>query len=234
MIRCVIVDDEPWALELLKSYISGVTNLELSFATQNPVEALDYMNNHSVDLLFLDIQMPEMTGLQLMSLANKNLPIIITSAYSEYALEGYSFNVVDYLLKPIELSRFMKAVQKVQDLIGLYSKHDPLPAKEKTNPFFFIKTDGRLCKILIQDVNYLESKRDYVQIHLQEESLLTLDSLNNFELQLAEHGFIRIHKSYLISIQKIDFVEGNRVKIGDDYLPIGETYKKKFLQFISS
>ncbi len=234
MIRCVIVDDEPWALELLKSYISGVNNLQLSLATQNPIEALDYMNHHPVDLLFLDIQMPEMTGLQLMSLTNKNLPIIVTSAYSEYALEGYSFNVVDYLLKPIELSRFMKAVQKVQDLIGLYSKHDPLPAKEKMNPFFFIKTDGRLCKIRIQDVNYLESKRDYVKIHLQDETLLTLDSLNNFELQLAEHGFIRIHKSYLISIQKIDFVEGSRVKIGEDYLPIGETYKKKFLQFISS
>lgn len=234
MIRCVIVDDEPWALELLKSYISGVTNLELSFATQNPIEALDYINNHSVDLLFLDIQMPEMTGLQLMSLANKNLPIIITSAYSEYALEGYSFNVVDYLLKPIELSRFMKAVQKLQEVIGLYSKHNPLPVKEKTNPFIFIKTDGRLCKILIQDVNYLESKRDYVLLHLQKETLLTLDSLNNFELQLKEYGFIRIHKSYLISIQKIDFVEGNRVKVGEEYLPVGETYKKKFLQFISS
>jgi len=233
MIRCVIVDDEPWALELLKSYISGVTNLELSFATQNPVEALDYMHNHPVDLLFLDIQMPEMTGLQLMSLTNKNLPIIVTSAYSEYALEGYSFSVVDYLLKPIELSRFMKAVQKVQDLIGVYSKNDSLFVKEKINPFIFIKTDGRLCKILIQDVNYLEAKKDYVQIHLQGETLLTLDSLNNFELQLGEYGFIRIHKSYLISIQKIDFVEGNRVKIGDTYLPIGETYKKKFLQFIS-
>lgn len=131
MIRCVIVDDEPWALELLKSYISGVTNLELSFATQNPVEALDYMHNHPVDLLFLDIEMPEMTGLQLMSLTNKNLPIIVTSAYSEYALEGYSFSVVDYLLKPIELSRFMKAVQKVQDLIGVYSKNDSLFVKKR-------------------------------------------------------------------------------------------------------
>lgn len=233
MIRCVVVDDEPWALELLKSYVSKVHYFELLLATSSPIEALQCINSNTADLLFLDIQMPEMTGLQLMPLANKRIPIIITSAYSEFALQGYHFNVIDYLLKPIELPRFLLAAQKAQELISLYQSRDLLTRKEIVMPFLFIKTDGKLCKINIEDILFVEAKRDYILLHLLKENLLTLDSLNNMELQLAEYGFIRIHKSYLIPINKINFVEGNRVLINNTYLPIGETYKKKFIQIIS-
>ncbi len=230
--RCVIVDDEPWALELLKSYIASQKRLELVFSSQSSIEALNYINKEPVDLLFLDIQMPEMTGLQLMSLADRKIPIIITSAYSEYALEGYSFHVIDYLLKPIELTRFIKAIQKAESLLKLYPKEDNT-SKITAKPFLFIKTDGRLCKVLIEDILYLEAKRDYVLIQLANESLLTLDSLNNLELELTAYNFFRVHKSYLISLQKINFIEGNRVLIEEKYIPIGDTYKKKFLQHVS-
>lgn len=234
MIRCAIIDDESWSLDLLKSYIAKVSYFELAFATSNPLEALNLLAQQQVDLLFLDIQMPEMTGFQLIPLLNIKIPIIITSAYPEYAIDGYNFHVIDYLLKPIELDRFLKAVTKFNDLFS-FEKKAPQKNGNRSglNPFIFIKTDGRLCKINVADILYVEAKRDYISIHTVSENLISLDSLNNLENLLANNGFIRIHKSYLIAINKINFVEGNRVYIKDKSLPIGDTFKKMFIRTIS-
>jgi DNA-binding LytR/AlgR family response regulator len=228
MIRCMIIDDEPWAIDLLKSYIAEVPFLELLYASENPVEALNHLRKETVDLIFLDIQMPRMTGIRFMEVLEQKSRVIVTTAYSEYALLGYEHNIVDYLLKPIEFSRFYKAVQKVYELPAPALNVPPVPARA----YLFIKTDGKLVKVAFTEILFVEALKDYISVCTTKGKLISLDSLINMEKLLPAHLFIRVHKSFIVSLEKIETVERNRIFIGEHVLPIGDLYKEKFMQMI--
>ena len=226
MIKCIIVDDEPLAVELLESCVRSVDTLELMGSFNNPVHAINFTIKEKPDLIFLDIRMPEMTGVQVMEVIGSLSKIVVTSAYPDYALVGYEHSVVDYLMKPIDYDRFLKAVQKARDFL-LLPAYSTVPRK-----YFFIKTDGKLVRIDFDDILYIEGLRDYVAVHTVSEKLISLDTLLNMESQLPAGQFARIHKSYLVSLEKIDTIEGSRVFVGNTILPVGSLYREKFLKLI--
>ncbi|HAO46150.1 MAG TPA: LytTR family DNA-binding domain-containing protein [Ferruginibacter sp.] len=228
MYRCMVIDDEPLALNVLADYIRQTDGLELVDITTSPIKGLQRIQNNEVDLVFLDIQMPELTGIQVMKIIDQRCKVILTTAYPEFALEGYEYNVVDYLLKPVSFERFTKAVQKLPAVVNTG------PVKTMPQDYFFVKSEYKLLRIDISQVLYFEALRDYVAIHTADgNKVLTLQSLSSFEKELPAHLFSRIHKSYLISLSKISFIEKNRVVINNRFLPIGETYKTTFLQKIN-
>lgn len=236
-IRCAILDDEPMAVALLSKYVERISSFELVKATTNPFEILDLIVQTTIDIVFIDIQMPELTGLQMMEMLGNKTKFVITSAYSEYALKGYEHNVVDYLLKPISFDRFYKCIQKIESL----SQEKPAPAaeilaktEEKQEEFLFIKTDGKLVKINMNDLLLVEGLKDYLYLHLKNEKLIVLDTLKEFEAKLPALSFMRVHKSYIIRLDQIETIERNRVFIQNKIVPIGETYKTKFQDWVKS
>lgn len=236
-IRCAILDDEPMAVALLSKYVEKISSFDLVKATTNPFEILELIAQTTIDVLFIDIQMPELTGLQMMEMLGNKTKFVITSAYSEYALKGYEHNVVDYLLKPISFDRFYKCIQKIESL----SQEKQAPAvetlvktEEKQDEFLFIKTDGKLVKINLNDLLLVEGLKDYLYLHLKNEKLIVLDTLKEFEAKLPAPFFMRVHKSYIIRLDQIETIERNRVFIQNKIVPIGETYKIKFQDWVKS
>lgn len=236
-IRCAILDDEPMAVALLSKYVEKISSFELVKATTNPFEILELIAKTNIDVLFIDIQMPELTGIQMMEMLGNKTKFVITSAYSEYALKGYEHNVVDYLLKPISFDRFYKCIQKIESL----SQEKPAPTvevvtktEEKPDEFLFIKTDGKLVKINLNDLLFVEGLKDYLYLHLKNEKLIVLDTLKEFEAKLPASDFMRVHKSYIIRLDQIETIERNRVFIQKNVVPIGETYKIKFQDWVKS
>ncbi|MBO9659459.1 MAG: response regulator transcription factor [Chitinophagaceae bacterium] len=222
--KCLIIDDEPLAVKLLKDYASKVPDLEVVMAGSDVFEGLKLAQAGEADLIFLDIQMPELTGIQFMKVLNGKCKVILTTAYEEYALQAFDHDVVDYLLKPFSLDRFMTAVQRARDRLQTVK-----PAAESVKAdYIFVKSEYRVVKIELKDILYLESLRDYVAIHTASGKILTLQSLRSFEETLDPGKFMRIHKSYIISVEKIGAVERKRVVIGESYLPVGETYLDTF------
>lgn len=231
MLNCIVIDDEPLAIRLLSDYIEKTDGLALLKAFSNPIEALQYADENRPDLIFLDIQMPELTGIQFMKIANGKYPIILTTAYDSYALDSYEFDVIDYLLKPISLDRFMiaanKAKERLQTQVSAATHtvgHSPAAAPG----YIFIKSDYKTLKINLADILYLEGLGDYVCIHLPGKKILTLEKMKHLATTLPNNNFIRVHKSYLVAIDKIDFIERNRIVINEQRLPIGATYKEEF------
>lgn len=215
-IRCAILDDEPMAVALLSKYVEKISSFELVKATTNPFEILELIAQTTIDVLFIDIQMPELTGIQMMEMLGNKTKFVITSAYSEYALKGYEHNVVDYLLKPISFDRFYKCIQKIESL----AQEKPAPTveivpktEEKPDEFLFIKTDGKLVKINLNDLLLVEGLKDYLYLHLKNEKLIVLDTLKDFEAKLPASDFMRVHKSYIIRLDQIETIERNRVFI---------------------
>ncbi|WP_308132112.1 LytTR family DNA-binding domain-containing protein [uncultured Flavobacterium sp.] len=236
-IRCAILDDEPMAVALLSKYVEKISSFELVKATTNPFEILELIAQTTIDVLFIDIQMPELTGIQMMEMLGNKTKFVITSAYSEYALKGYEHNVVDYLLKPISFDRFYKCIQKIESL----AQEKPAPTveiaaktEEKPDEFLFIKTDGKLVKINLNDLLLVEGLKDYLHLHLKNEKLIVLDTLKEFEAKLPASDFMRVHKSYIIRLDQIETIERNRVFIQKNIVPIGETYKIKFQDWVKS
>lgn len=224
MLRCVIVDDEPLAIQLLSDYVRKTPDLELAEAFSNPIEALQYLQGQTDLLLFLDVQMPELTGIQVMKILNQRLPVILTTAYEQYALQGYEHNVVDYLMKPISYDRFYQAVQKVET-----SERSPASAVQEAEvnaSYLFVKTEYRLQRVDYADIAYLEGQGDYVAIHTSAGRIMTLENMKHFEEVLPTALFVRTHRSYIVSVPKIDYIERNRVVIGKERLPISEGYRK--------
>jgi len=230
MIKCLIIDDEPLAVKLLKDYAAKIPDLEIVMAGSDAFAGLQLAQNGEADLIFLDIQMPELTGIQFMKVLKGKCKVILTTAYEEYALQAFDHDVVDYLLKPFSLERFMTAVQKARERIG-QSK----PATEAAKPdYIFVKSEYRIIKIELKDILYFESLRDYVAIHtMAAGKILTLQSLRSFEEALDGKDFLRIHKSYIIAIDKISTIERKRVVIQGNYLPVGETYLDNFWKRLS-
>lgn len=223
MLRCIAIDDEPLALELLVDNISKVPNLDLIGAFNSPLDAMKLMQEQKVDLVFLDIQMPGLTGLQFIkSIAQKPMFILIT-AYEKYALEGYNLDVVDYLLKPVALDRFIKACNKAAELFQLKTRQPANPAS-----YFFINVDYSLLKIVYADILWVEGLKDYIKIHLKqsEKPVVARMSIKAMEEQLPPGEFVRVQKSYIVSVAHITSIKKNSVFIGGHEIPVGDNFKE--------
>ncbi|MBL0279867.1 MAG: response regulator transcription factor [Bacteroidetes bacterium] len=219
MLKCCILDDEPLAIKLLSGYVAKTPVLELTLATTDPFKALATVQSGEVDLILLDIQMPELTGIQFMKIIDNKCGVILTTAYKDYALQGFEFDVIDYLLKPISFEKFHAAIQKATQRLNTQ-----LPPKEY-NHYLFVKSEHRLIKVNFDEIFYFESFRDYITIHTTSDKIMTLQSLRSFEETLPSDKFLRIHKSHLIAIDKISAIENNRILINNTFLPIGEVYR---------
>lgn len=220
-IKCIVVDDEPLAVSLLGSYVEKIPFFELVFSTENPIEALEYIRKNEADLIFLDIQMSELSGINFMKIVGDKLKYILTTAYSEYALEGYEHNVIDYLLKPISFDRFQKSALKAQERF---------PNETSQNSYFFIKSSGQQHKINFDEILYVESIKDYVSIKTDNQEYIVLDTLKSLENQLPEN-FARVHKSFILNLDKIEKIDVRNVFLNSGKeIPIGETYKSEFFQ----
>ncbi len=224
---CVLIEDEPLALEKTKDFINKVPFLNLSATFDNALTGLTYLNNNKVDLLFLDINMDELSGIELLESSKITSQVILTTAYQEYALKGYELQVTDYLLKPFTFNRFLQAVNKAQENLSRY-------AADKRVDFIFIKTENRLEKIMINDILYIEGMRDYLRIHCSTKKIMTLQSFSELEQLIPAHLVCRVHKSYMVAIHKIETIERSRIKISDQLIPLSDTYKEAFLQLINS
>lgn len=225
-IKCIILDDEPLAVELLKNYAEKLLQLEVVLATTEVFEVIEFLQKNAVDLIFVDIQMPELSGIQVMQMFNKDNYFIVTTAYANYALESYDYRVVDYLLKPITFDKFHKAVSKFTDFVTLEAK--------ETNNHLFVKVDGKQVKINPEDIFFIEGLSDYIRIHLQKERLVVLDNLKDFINKLPSKEFMRIHKSYIIQLDKIKSIDGNLIYHALGSTPIGETYKSEIKRWIEN
>lgn len=235
IISCLIVEDEPLARNLLTDYVRKVPYLHLIEACASPLAALEILREQPIDLLFLDIQMPEITGISLLKILPKKPLVILTTAYSEYALESYELDVLDYLLKPISLDRFLKAVAKASERLTISPAPPPViekPTTETVQPFVFVKDGTKLVKIRWSDILYVEGLKDYVAIHTRQQRIVSLQRLKSLESQLPADQFIRIHHSYIVALEGIDVVHKDKVQVGNLFLPISDTYRKPFKDFI--
>src|SRR5579871_1228366 len=223
MITCIAVDDEPLALDILKKYIDKIYFLELKGTFTDPFEAKKVLDENAVDLIFLDIQMPDINGIEFSKIINKkNTAVVFTTAFSEYAVEGFNVDAIDYLLKPIEYDRFLKAVYKAKEYI------DYLSNQELQEGYIFVKSDYQMVKINIKDILYIEGLDDYIKIYLPQKSVLTLMTLKTIAQKLPAKEFIRAHRSYIVPISKIEHISKSKIKIADKEIPIGVSYSESF------
>nr|WP_321450270.1 LytTR family DNA-binding domain-containing protein [uncultured Carboxylicivirga sp.] len=227
-IKCLIVDDEELAIDVLEEYVNRIDYLELAGSCRNAVEAMAFLNNNKVDLIFLDIQMPGLTGLQLLKNISDRPEVIMTTAYTEYALEGFDLQVLDYLIKPIPFDRFIKAVNR---FLKLHQSNISLPEIKQSNSyndaFIFVKSDKMMVKILLSEITYVESLRNYVAIYQTSGKMIkTMNTISNIEEKLPETHFLRVHRSFIIAIDKIDSFTSGSFKINTEIIPIGRQYKE--------
>jgi len=227
MLNCLIIDDELLAIDIIAEYIQKVAYLKLAGSFTNPVEALTYLQKEKVDLIFLDIQMPQLTGLQFIKLLQNKTQVIIISAYNEYALDGYEHDITDYFLKPVSFERFYKGVQKAHAISQSQLVKNEVPE------FVFVKTDSKMVKVNIADILFIEGLKNYISIYTNDKKrIVTLQNMKTFEDILPTNRFMRVHKSYIIHFNMIDAVERQRIFIGDKVIPIGETYAAPFFDVI--
>jgi DNA-binding LytR/AlgR family response regulator len=236
--NCLIVDDEPLARNLLSDYVRKVPQLNLVDTLSSSLQVMDALRNNEIDVMFLDVQMPDLTGISLLKALQKKPLIVLTTAYSEYALEGYELDVADYLLKPITFERFLKAVEKVTQRLSERSPAAPVvtpvhkPGNEPAQPFVFVKDGTKLIKLRIDDILYVEGLKDYVTIHTKAQKIVSLQRLKALEEELPADKFIRVHNSFIVAFNAIDIIHKNDIQVGTAMIPIGETYKKSFRDFI--
>ena len=235
-ISCIAVDDEPPALAKIVDYIEQVPFLELKAQFDDGMEVLSYLQNEQVDLLFLDIQMPQLLGTQLVQILENKPQVIFTTAHSEYAVEGYEMDITDYLLKPIAFGRFLKAAQKALARKNEAEKKKTLQsegARSSLDPeFLFVKTEFKWLQIPLDSILYIEGMKDYLAIYTEDDRVLTLMSFNELMSKLPSDKFYRIHKSYVVALKKIKEIEKSRVHIQDKPIPIGDTHKQSFLALL--
>jgi two-component system LytT family response regulator len=238
-IRAIAVDDEPLALEVIQRFAGKIPSLDLVAVFGNPIEAVQYLQTESVDLIFLDIQMPDITGLQFLQSLSDSPMIIFTTAYSQYAVDSYELNAVDYLLKPIPFDRFLKSVNKaimqMKAQEALEHKIDAPAEVESTHgdmDYLFIKSDTRFFKVNHYDILYIEGMRDYIAVHTPKQKILTLMSMTKMLAKLPERDFMRVHKSYIIGLNHISLIQNNRVIVAEKEIPISHSYKEAFLKFV--
>lgn len=230
VIKCLIVDDEPPAIRLIEKYLSRVPFLELVSSTTNALTALSVIEDGGIDLVFMDIQMPDLTGLQLSKLVKGKTKIIFTTAYPQFAIQSYEVDAVDYLLKPFEFERFYEAVLKVKSSFKVEVKE----VSKEVDDFIFIKTDGKnnFEKVQINEICYIEGLKNYVAIHLKDRQVITNNTLKSIEDFLPTNNFVKTHKSYIVSLRHITKTDSLNVFINGKSIPIGDTYKKELFEII--
>ncbi|UTA67101.1 LytTR family DNA-binding domain-containing protein [Emticicia sp. 21SJ11W-3] len=224
-ISCIIVEDEPLAAERLQNYVKKLPFLHLSGTFDNALDALVFLKSQSVDLLFLDINLGDFSGIRLLETANLKSRVILTTAYHEYAIKGFDLKVSDYLLKPFTFERFVQAVERVQEYFT--KQEPPQPIK-----FIFVKTEYRLEKIMFDELLFIEGKGDYRQIHTKTRKIMTLQTFTDFEQDIPPAIVCRVHKSYMVAIDKIDSIEKDRIRIQNTLIPISDSYRQGFYELI--
>ncbi|GAO43408.1 LytR/AlgR family response regulator transcription factor [Flavihumibacter petaseus] len=234
MLQCWVIDDEPLAIRLLEDHLSKVPFLEMTASFSNPMDALLELNKTSVDLIFLDIQMPQLNGIQFMELLRNRAMVIVTSAYHEYAINGFEHNVVDYLLKPISFERFYRGVEKAYNLKvpGGWEKQQP-DFSPASGGYIFVKVDSKRVRVELDDIFYIQGLKNYVCIVTRTRKLVTLQTMKQLEELLSPSRFVRIHKSYFVALDKVDVVERQQVYLLDKAIPVGSTYLDRFNQILS-
>jgi two-component system, LytTR family, response regulator len=229
-IRCIAIDDEPLALSKLEVFISKVPDLVLMQSFDNAVDAIAWIKGNRTDLIFLDIQMEQLTGIQFIEASGTNAKIIITSAYDQYAIKGFDLNVTDYILKPYSFERFMKAVSRVMEL--LRTDKDQTIQTETSGRYIFVKTEYRLERVDIDQICYIEGMKDYLRIVCCDKKIMTLQSFSMLEELLPPGRFCRVHKSYLVALDKIKSVERNIINLAGQRIPVSNTYRESFFSMI--
>ncbi len=231
-IRCLAIDDEPLALKQIGAYIDKTPFFESVALCTSAIDALQYVRDDQVDLLFVDINMPDLNGMDFVKALEKKIPVIFTTAYSEYAIEGFQVDALDYLLKPISYALFLKSANKAKTWFDMKNK---APETNQANQdYLFVKSEHRLIRILLSDIKYIEGSNEYIIIHLlKEKPVTTLMRMKNIELELPENLFMRIHRSFIVNLSQVKVVERNRIIFDEKiYIPIGEQYKERFHQFL--
>lgn len=225
MINCIIVDDEPVAREILENHLEKIAAIHVVGSCKNAIEAFNLINSHKIDLIFLDINMPEISGLSFARSINKNIKIIFTTAYREYAVDGFDLKAVDYLLKPISFERIFQAINKYKNENLIIKPETTKDISSDKNDFIFVKSERKMIKINFTEVNYIESLADYLKIHLDDKTILTRETITSIEAKLPKRDFLRVHRSYIISINRIESFTNEFVEINKKAIPISRSYK---------
>ncbi|HTF80177.1 MAG TPA: LytTR family DNA-binding domain-containing protein [Cytophagales bacterium] len=233
IINCIAVDDEPLALDVIEHHASKVPYVNLKARLNSALEALDFLHKENVDLLFLDIQMPDLTGFELLKTLRHTPMIVFTTAYPNYAVESYDLNALDYLLKPISFDKFLRSVNKAKYRLDSSLEH-PMTTPFMSTDFIFVKTEYKTVKISLDEILFIESLKDYVVFHLKTEKIQSLLSIKAVEAFLSKDLFVRVHRSFIISLDKIDEIERTTIIIGKNIIPIGDNYKEFFRTLIES
>ena len=237
MINAIIVDDEPLAQDILETFIDQMPQMKLLTKCSNAFEAHEALQNHEVDLMFLDIQMPQLTGIELFKSLNNPPLVIFTTAYADYAVEGFELDATDYLLKPISLERFLKAVNKAEEKLKAAKSSSALHS-DSDGQYFFVKADKKLIKVNFDDILYIEGLKDYVIIRMEAGRVITLQTMKSLEEKLPSGTFKRIHRSYIVNLKKIKAIVGNMVELieksQNKHLPIGKNYRDELLEIVNS
>jgi two-component system, LytTR family, response regulator len=232
MVTCIIVDDEPMARDVIRRYVEQTPMLELKGEFGNAIDASIFLSDHSIDLIFLDIQMPQLTGIELVRSLRKVPKIIVTTAHKEYAYEGYELDVTDYLLKPVRFDRFLKAVNKAMHQEG-NGHTTALVAPEKIkggDSFIYLRVDRKMVKVLLNEILYIESDKDYVKVYTSKGFVITRQTIASIEAMLSSVQFARIHRSYIVSLDKIRSFTNESIEVGNTELPIGKLYRNGFIK----
>lgn len=237
MINVLIVDDEPLAQDVLETYVEKLPDLNLVGKCSNAIEANDMLKKEQVDLMLLDIQMPQLTGIDFLKTLRNPPKVIFTTAFPNYALDGFELNAVDYLLKPISLDRFIKAINKVVEMTGHKTEDTSSNTTEQSQEYTFVKADKKLVKVNFSDILYIEGLKDYVIIRMSENRVITLQTMKSLESKLPSHMFKRIHRSYIINLNKINAIVGNMVEVMEKgqprHIPIGKNYRDELLAIVN-
>lgn len=228
-VNCIIVDDEPMAREILQSHLDKIDAINVVATCKNAIEAFNQLNSNAIDLIFLDINMPEISGLSFAKSINKNIKVIFTTAYREYALDGFDLQAVDYLLKPISFERLLQAVNKYLEEKTAPVIENLSESKFEKSDFIFVRSERKMVKIEFSEINYIESFSDYLKIHVKDKTIITRETISNIEAKLPQKKFIRIHRSYIIAISKIESFTNEFVEVKKKALPISRSYKKEVL-----
>ena len=229
-INCVIVDDEPVARNVLETFVAKIPNLELVKSCKNAMEAFEVANQQKIDIFFLDINMPDISGLSLAKSINQKAKIIFTTAYREYAVDGFNLQAVDYLLKPISFDRFLQSIHKYFEGVSFIDSEIKIEKSVLKNDFIFVRSDRKMIKINFDEIRYVESLSDYIKIHSADKTITTRETISNIETKLPAKNFLRIHRSYIVNLKKMNSYTNEFVEIGKNAIPISRTYKENVLK----
>jgi DNA-binding LytR/AlgR family response regulator len=231
-LKTIAIDDEPLALRLVSDYVSKTPFLELVGSFENPLDAIDFLSTQTVDLIFVDIQMPDLTGIEFIRTLNEPPKVVFTTAYEKYAIEGFKLNAIDYLLKPFSYEEFLKAAGKARKQVELEA--NSLPSIEANSQFLFLKSEYKIRRINFNDILYIEGLKDYIKVYTtgDDKPVLSLNSIKALEQKLPENKFMRVHRSFIVNLDKIDTIERSRIIFGKVYIPVSDQYKDKFQEYL--